>query len=269
MNQGLIDYTKCLLAVRNAGKWVDVRDDDVFIVSYPKSGNTWVRFLVANLLTKSNQKVDLSNIEKLVPDIYLHNIYYFHKYRSPRYLKSHECFDPSYKKVIYIVRDPRDIVISYWRFQIKKRFIPKDYPLEKFVEGFVIGEIGGAFGTWGKHVGSWLGARENDPDFLLVRYEDLLSNPQKEVEEIASHLNLSPSPDEILRTIEQSTFSMLHGMEIKQASKWKALDGTRKDELFFRIGKSGAWRSDLPLHLAHRIYSHWSCLLAKLGYKEQ
>lgn len=116
---------KTLLGRGGASKWMEVRDDDIFLVSYPKSGNTWLRFLVANYFVGDQLTVDLRNIEIIVPDIYVHNIYYFEKLKGPRIIKSHELFDPRYGKTIYIVRDPRDVALSYWHFQIKKKLIPK------------------------------------------------------------------------------------------------------------------------------------------------
>lgn len=70
-------------------------------------------------------------------------------------IKSHQYFDPRFKKVIYIVRDPRDVVLSYYDFQRKYRQIQDGYPLPQYVRDFVGGNIGSAdWGTWGENVGS-------------------------------------------------------------------------------------------------------------------
>ena len=71
------------------GRYLTVLPDDIFIVSYPKSGNTWMRFLIGNLLFQ-DEPITFSNIELKVPDIYRNNNRKLLKISSPRILKSHE-----------------------------------------------------------------------------------------------------------------------------------------------------------------------------------
>ncbi len=261
-------FLKTLLGRGGASKWSEVRDDDVFLVSYPKSGNTWLRFLVANLLVGDGLAVDLRNIEAIVPDIYVHNIYYFEKLKSPRIIKSHECFDPRYGRTIYIVRDPRDVALSYWHFQIKKKLIPEDCPLEEFIQGFIAGKVD-PFGSWEEHVGCWLGARIRNPGFLLLKYEDLLLSPENELMKLALHLGLQVSIDDIKLAIENSAFNKLKTLEKKQGSDWVPLKGTNLKESFFRKGQSGNWRKDMPAHLSGQISQKWAYLLKELNYDLQ
>src|ERR1019366_2584136 len=91
-----------------AGRAVQVLPDDIFLVSYPKSGNTWTRFLLGNLLNP-DEGITFANVERKVPDIYAESKRTLKKAPRPRLIKSHECFDPRYRRVIYIVRDPRDL----------------------------------------------------------------------------------------------------------------------------------------------------------------
>src|SRR5215469_6269647 len=98
-----------------AGRTLAVFADDTFIVSYPRSGNTWTRFLIANLL-HPEQPASFANIERLIPDCEAQSSRYMKRASRPRIIKSHEYFDPRYKKVIYIVRDPRDVALSYYDF---------------------------------------------------------------------------------------------------------------------------------------------------------
>src|ERR671925_279845 len=105
--------SRILLGRRNAGRNLTVFPDDVFLVSYPRSGNTWTRFLIANLIYPS-EPVNFANIESRVPEIYLWRDRDLRKLSRPRILKSHEYFDPRYKKTIYIARDPRDVAVSVY-----------------------------------------------------------------------------------------------------------------------------------------------------------
>ena len=73
-----------------------------------------------------------------------------------------------YPKVIYIVRDPRDVVLSEYYFDIKRRAIADDFPLDQFVSRFVRGELNHPYGTWGENTATWFYARGNSPRLLLV-----------------------------------------------------------------------------------------------------
>ena len=88
-----------------AGRAFQVFSDDIFLVSYPKSGNTWTRFLLGNLMNP-NDCITFANVERKVPDIYAESKMTLKKTPRPRLIKSHECFDPRYRRVIFIVRDP-------------------------------------------------------------------------------------------------------------------------------------------------------------------
>src|ERR1039457_3805813 len=66
----------------------------------------------------------------------------------PRVLKSHECFDARYRRVIYIVRDARDVAISNYHWEMKLRSISEDCPLEEFVPRWMAG-------TFGRRIASW------------------------------------------------------------------------------------------------------------------
>src|SRR5437588_5980082 len=143
------DYVKAVTTVATgrviAGRRLTVFPDDVFIVSYPKSGNTWARFLIGNLF-HDDEPVTFANVEERVPSIYVHPDRALR--RLPRILKSHECFDPRYRRVIYIVRDPRDVAVSYYHHCIKMRWLKDTCSLGEFVPRFMKPEVGINFGMW-------------------------------------------------------------------------------------------------------------------------
>src|ERR1700751_2174698 len=111
MIYGIKTIVKYLLGTDRAGRNFAVYPDDTFVVSYPRSGNTWTRFLIANLLHPEEPATFL-NIGRLVPDAEVQSSRYMRSIPSPRVIKSHTYFDPRYPRVIYIVRDPRDVAPS-------------------------------------------------------------------------------------------------------------------------------------------------------------
>ena len=138
------------------GRAVDVRPDDVALVSYPKSGNTWLSFIAANLQWLNRQEVNFANINHLIPDIYIRTRAELAAYDQPRLLKSHEYLDPRYPKVIYIVRDPRDVAVSYYHYLIRCGRFDKGQDWGDYIARFIAGRLD-SYGSWGDHVGGWLG----------------------------------------------------------------------------------------------------------------
>lgn len=248
---------------RPAGRALEVAPDDAFIVSYPKSGNTWVRFMVAALAAPDRQ-IDFVNVHEIVPDIYRASPRVLARLPRPRILKSHEYFDPRYPKVVYLVRDPRDVCISYFHFRLR-RFGPGEGPLDRHVARFLAGELD-PFGRWRENVGSWLGARRDDPGFLLVRYEDLVSEPARELRRIAAFLGLSEQADAIDLAVRRSSFDEMRRIERFQAEVTGHLEKERVRQPFVRSGRVGGWQDELPDQLARMIERACREPMELLGY---
>jgi len=255
---------KWMLGTSRGGRNFEIFPDDTFLVSYPKSGNTWTRFLVANLVHKDGP-VTFANIESIVPDNVKNTRRELQRIPRPRIVKSHEYFDPRYKKVIYIVRDPRDIVVSYYHYHLKTRVIADGYPMDLYVTRFLADEVD-AYASWKDNVSTWLATRESDPSFLMLRYEDMFLQPVVEMQKIANFLNIERTVAELNAAIENSSADRMREMETKQANEWVNTKKTRKDIPFVRTAVAGGWKKSLPPELAARIECAWGPLMQKLGY---
>jgi hypothetical protein len=259
--------TSIALGRRPAGRGVTVLPNDVFIVSYLRSGSTWSRFLLGNLVHE-NQAVTFANLDRFVPSIVAVPDRKLRK--LPRVIKSHECFDPRYPRVIYLVRDPRDVAVSFYHYNIKTRHIPDGYPMDEFVKGFVAGKTvayADRLGSWEDHVLSWVRMRQGRDSFLLIRYEDLLATPEKELTKIASLLRIDPTPERISRAINLSSASQMRNMEKEQWKKFNATKGSRPDIPFVREAKSGGWRKHLSPASVQAIEEAWGPTMQMLGYE--
>ncbi len=254
-----------LLGRSRGGRNFPVFPDDVFIVSYPRSGNTWTRFLIANLIYQE-EPITFANIEQKIPDVYKNTRRQLLRTPRPRVLKSHEYFDPRYKKVIYIVRDPRDVAVSYYHFARKYKKIEDGYPLEGYLARFIAGEVDD-YGSWKENVGSWLATRQGTDSFLLLRYEDMLEHTASELAKVASLLGIERSPGQIARAVELSSADRMRDLEKKQAGVWVNTKKTRKDIPFVRAAGSGGWRSSLSESQVAAIESAWGPLMEPLGYE--
>jgi hypothetical protein len=261
----LIGGTLRALGMHCPGRNLDVWPDDVFILSFPKSGNTWTRFLIANLAYPETP-ADFSNINRLTPDPEASSKRELAKVPRPRIIKSHQYFDPRYPRIIYIVRDPRDVLLSCYHFDRKCRVVDDQYPLEKYATSFMTGS-NRPYGSWGENVASWLATRHQGPGFLLLRYEDMLANTAQELTKTAVFLGIDPDPERIATAVRRSEASAMRKLEKSQAKQWSSTRETRQDIPFVRAAKSGSWRSELPEAAVAQVEAQWGKLMVYLGYE--
>jgi hypothetical protein len=267
MIYGIKTVVKYVLGIDVAGRNFAVYPDDTYVVSYPRSGNTWTRFLIANLV-HPDKEISFANIEKLIPDTSSQSNRALKATPRPRIIKTHEYFDHRYPKIIYIVRDPRDVVLSYYDFQRKYMQIDDAYPLEQYVDEFVNGKlISIGWGTWGENVASWMYTRGKQKNFLLMRYEDMMKDTEMELARIAEFLEISPDPNRLRRAIEHSSADRMRALEKLEEDKWVATKNRRKDIPFVRVAKAGGWRTALPAACEQQIENAWGDLMTTLGYE--
>jgi sulfotransferase family protein len=255
-----------------AGRGVTVYPDDVFLVSYPRSGNTWTRFLLGNLLYP-DEPVTFSNIESRIPEIYFNRDRALRALPRPRMLKSHESFQPHYPHVIYVVRDPRDVAISFYHHNVKARNIPDDYPITSFVPRFVAGEFDQKFGCWRDNVLSWVSLRGENPNFMMLRYEEMKRDTAGALLQVVAFLEhcsfrkIDSRSEALQRAIELSSPERMRALEKEEAASWVLTKSTRSDKPFVRTAKAGGWKSQLAPESVEAIEATWGDLMQSLGYK--
>ena len=229
-----------------------VRPTDTFVASYPKSGNTWLRFIIANLMTE-DVEVTFRNIDRFVPEPDFAT-YSLDDVRGSRIIKSHWPYFPVFPRFIYVVRDPRDVVVSHYHFSVKHAWFRG--PIEEFVGSRQ------RFGDWGTHVRGALNELLHRPsDVLMLRYEDMLDDPHRAVEKVASFLHLQPSPETVERVVGLTTFKTLKKNERLHGGMFSAADGG-----FFRSGRTGQWQTEVPDSVVRALEEKYGELMKRCGY---
>ena len=212
------------------------RADDVFLCSYPRSGNTWINYLLAFYRFPLND-IDVIKINHYIPDIYWGMSKGFLELPSPRVLKSHELFDARYPRVIYLIRDGRDAYFSYYHFRCACAGYKGSF--EEFIRQVTTGEIWPS--SWHEHVESWL-VREHTTPITVIRYEDLL-----------------------LRTLDVLRQIVLFiGWEWSESAGQRAIDLASLDRIWRDhkkhgwpggvAGTAGAWRRNYSPEMLCRLY---------------
>ena len=236
---------------------VSIRQNDIFLVSYPKSGNTWLRFILSNLLYPESQ-TDFKNVEFRVPDIHNLNGLRIQQAQSPRILKSHFPFKPEYPKVIYIVRDPKSVAVSEYYYLQKVGNQLGNFAFNEFFQHFMKGH-NSSYGSWGEHVNSWIhGKKFKSNTFKLIRYEDLKASPEQTVGEIVSFLGLTHSNDYIQSAIQKSSFNEMRKLE-SQTAEGDSIP-------FVRKSNEQEGEETLTAEQKEKLYSEFEQPLRLTGY---
>jgi hypothetical protein len=257
---------KWFLSLNRGGRNFKIYPDDRFLVSYPRSGNTWTRFLIANLLF-NDRDVNFLNIDYLVPDILNITRRELSRVPRPRLIKSHEYFDPQYEKVIYIVRDPRDVAVSHYAFQLKLGYFQDGYPMGEFIRRWVAGEVDPYCASWGENVGSWLATHWGRPDFLLLTYEQMKADTARELAKVSDFLQIRYDQAALQKAIALSSAERMRELEKHDEERWIGTRKRRKDVRFVGKATTGGWRSVLAPEDVARIESAWAPIMRVLGYE--
>ncbi len=182
--------------------------DDIYLVEFPKSGITWLSFLLANLILLKNEKrekVTFYNYSRYIPDIHQLRGAEINKLEDYRFIKSHSEYNPLYNSVVYILRNPIDVMVSYYNYL-------QDHGASIEFEKFVKSEKFG-IKTWGNHVNSWLNNSDKVQKIHLIKYEDLQKNALASMTELCLNLGIDVEEETIKKAILNSDLKSMKESE--------------------------------------------------------
>ncbi len=270
----------------------------LWLASYPKSGNTWMRAFLANLISDAPEPLPLKRIGDLCPsepsEIWFkpfadkpvaelkakevaplrtraqERVVSLNKNVVPMKTHSYLGEDFGYPIIsmkatygaVYIIRDPRDVAISAADHFGKTLDEMIDYMNDP------LGTCAPMAGlivhelqsSWSNHVESW--TKWNHPGIFVVRYEDLLADPLDQFGRVARHFGVTSDPARIEKAVEFSAFKQLQKLEASEGFVERSVHSER----FFRSGSSGNWREKLTPEQVARIEQDHATQMKRFGY---
>ena len=203
---------------------------DVFLVSYPRSGNTWIRFMLLQARPDFREE-DFQRIEEIIPD--MHGPMPWFRCRRTNLVKSHLTYWQPFRRVVYLVRDGRAATYSNWKYQ-----------RDEGKHGLTFAEYLSSPrwpSTWNDHVAGWVEAPETE---LVIRYEEILSDPRTHIEALCKVLGWPVDSGRISRIVENSSKEKMRAMEQSSGVRLHRVGGGRD-----------SWRGAFDRELEQRFIS--------------
>lgn len=276
----------------------------VWLASYPKSGNTWFRVFLSNLLSKESVPVDINNlyatpiasnrelfdeatglsssdltpeeIDNLRPGVYE---YAARNSKEILFQKVHDAWlrtesgepmfsDKVTKSVVYFVRNPLDVAVSFSNHLSKS--------LESTVK--IMADNSYAFGSTSNRLHFQLRQRllswsnnlkswidESNLPIIVLRYEDMKTDTFATFSKALKFIDIKATSDEIIRAIGFSDIKEMQKQEAEKGFKEKPANASS----FFRKGEAGGWRKELSDDLVKRICSDHREMMLRFGYLDE
>lgn len=271
----------------------------VWVASYPRSGNTWLRIFLHNVLrlTRGEAAAEIDELDQYSTwDIA--DRWYVPLLDKPTneatkeevaavrplaqrsiadsvdgliFVKTHAALvmdrttptiDTSRTAgAVYVVRNPLDVAVSYAKHL--------DLSLAKTVEILNTPRYETAngphsvyefYGSWSQHVLSW--TRRPHRAIFVVRYEDMLAEPIHHFGRLVAHLNIPATAEQVEEAAGLSSFARLKDIETKQGFR----ERPKQSRAFFRRGAAGLWRHDMPADLVQKVTACHGEVMRTFGY---
>ena len=274
----------------------------IWIASYPKSGNTWIKLFLSAYLGNQNASIpfdinkmlipfslfptnnlikkfnfDFSNFKNIAEHWIQMQEYLNLGTKGNIFVKTHNAMctingnkftnKQNSLGAIYIVRDPRDIIISYSNFLKKSYDEVATYLFNS--ENFEYSNINGKqfdftlTGSWSDNYNSWKNYKSIE--VLIIKYEDIISDTQNTFTKIIKYLNkidnIKIDNEKIKSCINLTSFKNLRKIEEEKGFIEKGFG-----EFFFRKGKVGDWKDKLNQNLVKKIEEKFKLEMKELGY---
>jgi len=276
MSEGVRPFRRLIAEARHHRQirgLLESGSDVTFISSFFRSGNTWTRFLLADILLQKRgietSTADASRASEIVPDVYVDPMVLRSAGRDdPALVKTHETFDTVRRcltpnngrgagaiggkgevRSLYLYRKPEDVLVSYYHYRLLRApVVGRWIGLESFCRS--------EFHAWVRHVSSYLRGADEGAEVFFMSYERLLEEPAAALRLILRWLEIEHTTANIDRAVANMRFEKLRAMEESQREN--------AGEYFFRNGRANTGVSELSAECACWIRAAAEAILARV-----
>jgi hypothetical protein len=242
------------------------RPTDVVITPFGKCGTTWLQQTFHCLRTRGD--MDFDDISRVVPWIETSGIVGLDleapQRGEPRGFKSHLDFDrlPPGARAVVALRDPRDALVSMYRFMEGWFIEPGAVTITEFAQGWLSAKAGSP--NYWTHLISWWRQRDN-PDVLVLSYEHMTADPEANVRALAAFCGIALDDELLALTLERSSLAYMlahkdrfDDLMMRQVSEARCNLPAGSDSSKVRKGGVGGHRQELPSELAAALEAKWT-----------
>ncbi len=228
------------------------REEDVFIIGFQKSGHTWFQSIVAGLI----YDLDVHHahdelIQELVPDP---RKTFYRRFQTPMFFKEHTLPIPRIRRVVYLLRDGRDAMVSLYHYL--RASGRTDVTFLNLLQNEVTPK-------WHEHVEAWLD-NPYKADILQIKYEDMKLNPLKELRRLCTFVGIERDDDAINRVIAMTTFEKMREREGRFG--WATFPKHTLPKGFIRRGVAGSHKDEMPPEVLEAFMAEAGSTMKKCGY---
>ncbi|KAM4697363.1 sulfotransferase 1C1-like [Rhinophrynus dorsalis] len=231
------------------------RDEDILVATYPKAGTTWVQEIVDLIMAEGDvQKsmrapcfIKIPFLELAVPEPIPLGLDVAEKMPSPRIIKTHlpvQLVPPSFweknTKVVYVARNAKDCMVSYYHFQRMNKGLPDPGTWENYFSTFLFGEV--PWGSWFDHVIGWWKAKDKHR-ILYIFYEDMIEDPRREIQKVMMFLGKDLSEDVLEKICQHTSFQTMKENPMANYSTIPTFVMDQSISPFMRKGVVGDWKN--------------------------
>jgi len=151
--------------------------DHIWLASFPRSGNTWMRHMLHDVFVKdleNNANHPILDIHHSVPDIHRNWDMFNLKNATTPFVKTHFAYQKAYQKVVYLIRDPVDVIYSLWKV-LASQSARTSLTLDDVIDQQI--HQGWIYGTWNEHILSYLNSGLDQDQLLILKYEQVVADP--------------------------------------------------------------------------------------------
>jgi hypothetical protein len=244
--------------LRGAEQYDKLQRADIVVVSFGKSGRTWLRVMLSHLFREmyrlpENAILGFDNFHNL--NAAVPKIFFTHDNYIKDFTGDFESKRPFYhKRVVLLARDPRDVAVSQffqWKFRVKptkvaiNNYPPRGSDISLF--DFVTGDNGGSMQAVTDYLNLWAGESGKVDDFHLLRYEELRASPHRELRRLLAFMQVDASDAHVDAAVEYSSYENMKKMEGERqfrlaGGRMMPRDKDNPDSYKVRRAKVGGYR---------------------------